>query len=124
MPENTSITILSGTKGISDSAFSSCNGLISITIPNTVLSIGNKAFYDCTKLFSVTFQGRITSEKFSKDAFNESKYEDPEDYLITYSLYDDLRNKYLVGGIGTYTNTRKNEKKKNFRSSIRTWDKQ
>jgi hypothetical protein len=44
------------------------------------------AFTYCEKLTSVTFQGMITADNFRDDAF-----------------YGDLRDKYLAGGIGTYT---------------------
>jgi len=47
------------------------------------------AFADCKSLTSVTFQGKIDSDKFGY-AFSDS---------------GDLRDKYLAGGIGTYTTT-------------------
>ncbi|GBU28328.1 hypothetical protein R84B8_01886 [Treponema sp. R8-4-B8] len=72
---------------IGNSAFTGCTGLTSVTIPDSVTSIGNSAFYGCTGLTSVTFQGTITSANFITDAFN----------------IGDLRDKYLAGGIGTYT---------------------
>jgi hypothetical protein len=48
------------------------------------------AFYSCTSLTSITFQGTIASNKLG-GMF------DPFD--------GDLREKYLAGGIGTYTTT-------------------
>jgi len=44
------------------------------------------AFTYCEKLTSVTFQSTITADNFDDDAFD-----------------GDLRDKYLAGGIGTYT---------------------
>ena len=61
MPENTSIEIKAGTKGIADSAFSYCSGLASITIPDSVTSIGDGAFYDCTGLTSIAIPDSVTS---------------------------------------------------------------
>ena len=46
---------------IGNSAFSSCNGLISITIPNSVTSIENYAFSGCSELTSVTIPNSVTS---------------------------------------------------------------
>ena len=71
---------------IGDSAFSYCTGLINITVPSSVTSIGSSAFYDCTGLINVTFNGSISSGSFSNGSFP-----------------GDLRDKYLTGGIGTYT---------------------
>jgi hypothetical protein len=68
-------------------AFSVCYNLASVTIPNSVISIGGNAFSGCN-LASVTFQGTITSSGFNSNAFGQS---------------GDLRDKYLAGGIGTYT---------------------
>ena len=61
MPSNTSIVIKEGTKGIVDSAFSSCTGLTSVTIGNSVTSIGDCAFEDCTGLKSITIPDSVTS---------------------------------------------------------------
>ena len=44
MPENTSIVIPEGTKGIADYAFEDCTGLTSITIPKSIMNIGDQAF--------------------------------------------------------------------------------
>jgi hypothetical protein len=44
MPKKTSITIKSGTRSISNYAFSGCSGLTSINIPSSVLNIGGHAF--------------------------------------------------------------------------------
>ena len=48
MPENTSIEIKEGTKGIAGRAFYDCDGLASITIPESVTSIAGYAFYGCS----------------------------------------------------------------------------
>ena len=61
MPQNTSITIKDGTKGIAYMAFYGCTGLTSVTIPNRVTSIGSSAFYNCTGLTSVTIPNSVTS---------------------------------------------------------------
>lgn len=61
MPENTTITLKDGTKGIGDYAFARCKNLTRITIPNTVTSIGKGAFCDCISLASITIPNSITS---------------------------------------------------------------
>ena len=61
MPENTSIVIKDGTKGIADDAFSDCDGLTSVTIPDSVTSIGSSAFSGCTGLTSITIPNSVTS---------------------------------------------------------------
>ena len=86
------INIPNSVTSIGQHAFDGCTSLISITIPNSVISIGSRAFIDCTSLTSVTFQGTITSDKLHSEAFNYN----------TWSI-GDLREKYLAGGIGTYT---------------------
>jgi hypothetical protein len=109
MSANTSITLLDDTKGIAEGAFYKYTSLTSVTIPNRVTSIGNFAFRDTnlssvtipdsvtsignnafrdTNLSSVTFQGKIASNNINKNVFD-----------------GDLRDKYLAGGIGTYTTT-------------------
>lgn len=61
MPENTSIVLKDGTKGIAGSAFAYCENLKSITIPDSVTSIGYEAFWSCTSLTSVTIPDSVTS---------------------------------------------------------------
>ena len=61
MPGNTSIIIKEGTKGIAESAFEMCTGLISVTIPNSVTSIGNAAFAGCSGLTSINIPNSVTS---------------------------------------------------------------
>ena len=61
MPDNTSIVLKDGTKGIAGSAFEDCTGLTGITIPDSVTSIGSEAFSDCTGLTSVTIPDSVTS---------------------------------------------------------------
>lgn len=61
MPENTSIELLDGTKGIADYAFEDCTSLESITIPDSVTSIGYGAFYSSTSLVSITIPDSVTS---------------------------------------------------------------
>lgn len=61
MPDNTSITIKTGTVGISEGAFSGCSGLTSITIPYGVTSLENSVFYGCIGLTSVTIPNSVTS---------------------------------------------------------------
>ncbi len=67
MPENTSIVLDEGTKGIGSSAFSDCSGLTSINIPDGVTNIGNGAFYGCSGLTSINIPDGVTSIDF--DAF-------------------------------------------------------
>ena len=50
MPDNTSVTLKSDTKGICDEAFHGCTGLAGITIPDSVNMIGFLAFAGCSKL--------------------------------------------------------------------------
>ena len=61
MPNNTSIVLKEGTKGISSFAFEGCSGLTSVTIPNSVTSIGNYAFSGCSGLTSVTIPSSVTN---------------------------------------------------------------
>ena len=83
----TSIEIPAGVTDIGSYAFSGCTGLTSIEIPAGVTSIDRYAFQNCTGLVKVVFNGTITSANFH-----------------SYTLFPgDLRDKYLAGGIGTYT---------------------
>ena len=83
----TSVTIGNNVESIGDQAFWNCPALETITIPESVTSIGSEAFRYCTGLTSVTFKGTMTEENFS----------------IFYSFPGDLRRKYFIDGIGTYT---------------------
>ena len=53
MPENSEITLLDGTLGVGNDAFSGCNGLTSIIFPNSVTNIGGGAFTGCSSLINV-----------------------------------------------------------------------
>jgi len=91
----TSVTIPNSIISIGSFAFTS-TGLTSVIIPNSVTSIGQDAFYRCNNLTSVKFEGTITADKFGSSTFG--------DVIIFISPFDgDLRDKYLAGGIGTYT---------------------
>ncbi|MEE0953191.1 MAG: leucine-rich repeat protein, partial [Ruminococcus sp.] len=63
MPDNTSIIIRDGTKGIAGSAFYGCTGLTSVTIPDSVTSIGGYAFEGTTwannQPDGVVYAGRV-----------------------------------------------------------------
>ena len=60
MPQNTSITIIDGTKTLEDNLFSGCYNLAEVIIPNTVTRIGDNTFNGCTSLESVTIPDSIT----------------------------------------------------------------
>jgi hypothetical protein len=83
----TSVTIPNSVTSIGTGAFYECKSLTSVTIGSGVTSIGYRTFENCTSLTRVTFQGTISSDNFA-----------------SYSP-GDLREKYLAGGIGTYTTT-------------------
>jgi len=83
-------TIPNSVTSIGGTAFSACYSLTSVTIGSGVTSIGWATFSGCTSLTNVTFQSTITADNFNIDAFEN---------------LGDLRNKYLAGGIGTYTTT-------------------
>ena len=55
------LVIADGTKGIANSAFSSCSGLTSVTMPNSVTTIGSGVFSGCTALADVTISSAVTS---------------------------------------------------------------
>jgi hypothetical protein len=80
------VTIGNGVTSIGERAFSSCTSLASVTIGNGVTSIKSYAFSGCIRLASVTFQGNVGEASFGRNGFP-----------------GDLRDKYLAGGIGTYT---------------------
>ncbi len=61
MPENTSLIIKDGTKGIGNGAFYNCDNITSVTIPESVTNIGYDAFLNCTQLTNVTIPNSVTS---------------------------------------------------------------
>lgn len=71
MPDNTSITLRSDTKGISPYAFSNSWGLISLAIPDSVSTIGDHAFYNCSNLASLSIGNSVKS--IGDYAFNNCK---------------------------------------------------
>lgn len=54
MPDNTTISVKDGVKMISQSAFSSCKGLVGISIPQSIETIGSHPFSYCSNLTSIT----------------------------------------------------------------------
>ncbi len=94
MPENTEITLKSGTKGIGDYAFYEYTSLTSITIPDGVTSIGALAFYNCTSLTKITIPDSVTS--IGHWAFGGTKWEEnqPEGLIyagkVAYSYKGDM----------------------------------
>ena len=71
MPDNTSITLRSDTKGISPYAFSNSRGLISLAIPDSVSTIGDHAFNECINLASLGIGNSVVS--IGDNAFNMCK---------------------------------------------------
>jgi len=71
---------------IASNGFFSYSSLTSVTIPASVTIIYSMAFMECTSLTTVTFNSTISSSGFTAQAFD-----------------GDLREKYLAGGVGTYT---------------------
>ena len=93
----TGITIPNSVTSLKNYAFCDCASLAKVTIPESVNSIGVEAFSGCKSLSSVMFQGTISSDNFGFYNKNSKEW---------YSPFDgDLRDKYLAGGIGTYTTT-------------------
>jgi hypothetical protein len=84
----TRVTIPDSVTKIDAFAFAFCTSLTSVTIPSSVTSIGGRAFAECTSLASVTFQGKSELER-SREGDGP--------------FPGDLHEKYLAGGIGTYT---------------------
>jgi len=89
----TNVTIPNSVAIIESSAFDGCTNLTSVTIPKSVTSIEMSAFNRCTELTSVTIEGIITN--IDEDAFGYKS-----------GSIGDLYEKYLAGGIGTYTTTK------------------
>jgi len=95
----TSVTISNSVTEIGQSAFSGCTSLASITIGSGVKRIEKWAFDGCTSLTSITFKGTISSSDFDSTAFRWMTAGNGSSSIWT----TDLRNKYLAGGVGTYT---------------------
>jgi hypothetical protein len=94
----TNVTIPNSVTKIGHGAFYGCTSLASVTIPNSVQEIWAEAFERCTSLTSVTFQGMIAANNLGSSS--------GVDYVLPPSpFYGDLQEKYLAGGIGTYTTT-------------------
>ncbi|MCH5298087.1 MAG: leucine-rich repeat protein [Ruminococcus sp.] len=71
MPENTSIVLKDGTRGIADSAFNFFDNLESISIPESVTRIGYSVFKGCQNLKSVTIPESVT--EIGESAFEGCK---------------------------------------------------
>jgi len=98
----TSFTIPNSVTIIGNNAFRPCASLTSVTIPESVTSIENETFRVCPFLTSVTFQGKIDANNFHGE--NMENFSNVT--FVKRGAFDgDLRDKYLAGGIGTYTTT-------------------
>jgi len=91
----TSVTIPNSVTSILYETFKQCHSLTSITIPDSVTRIEKEAFAWCSRLTSVTFKGTIAPDKLNELAFHVEDYRTGDT--------GDVREKYLAGGIGTYT---------------------
>jgi hypothetical protein len=81
------VAIGNNVKSIEERAFINCSSIETIILPASVTSIGSEAFRFCTSLTSVTYNGVISEDNFSR----------------FFSFPGDLRQKYFIHGIGTYT---------------------
>ena len=88
VPENGSVEIENGTKGIAGSAFYYCEGLKSVTIPDSVTNIGKFAFWGCADLYSIVIPDSVTSVGYG--AFEST------------SWYDNQRNGLIYTGKVAY----------------------
>jgi hypothetical protein len=88
------LTIGNGVTSIDEWAFFNCKALASVTIGSNVKRIGEIALGGCHALTSVTFQSDISQSGLDATTFGDTINEDPP---------GDLREKYLAGGVGTYT---------------------
>jgi len=91
----TGVTIPDTVTSIGAQAFSGCYRLTSIDIPANVIAIGANAFNSCTGLTSITFKGMIAETDLGSELGGR--------FLSPFK--GDLSEKYLAGGIGTYTTT-------------------
>ena len=100
-----SVTIPNSVTTIESIAFDNCTSLASITIPNSVTTIKDSAFQECPNLTSVTFQGTIASDNLGQIYSIFVAIRDIYETFVDSPFPGDLRDKYLAGGIGTYTTT-------------------
>ena len=104
-----SVTIGNSVTSIGNSAFSYCYNLTSIVIPDSVTSIGNSVFTQCPNLTSIIIGSGVTSigsyffegcNSLTSVTFRGTL---TADNIVDAYLFVDLWEKYLAGGIGTYT---------------------
>lgn len=92
MTVNTKITVMQGTIGIADSAFSGRSGIVKMTLPDSLLSIGASAFYGCTGLPAIVIPESVHG--IGKQAFENCTAMDyrcyPESYGHEYAGVNDI----------------------------------
>jgi hypothetical protein len=103
----TNITIPNGVTKIGDNDFSYCKSLISVTIPNSVTSIGQTAFSGCSSLTKIIIPNSVTLVEYG--AFSDCTsltsvtFDGNISSFSDFAISGNLRDKYIAGGIGTYT---------------------
>lgn len=68
IPYGTEIVVREGTKGIAESAFSGCSGIVSVKLPDSMVCIGKQAFENCRGLEHINFPKNL--KMIGNKAFN------------------------------------------------------
>jgi len=101
-----SINIPDSVTSIGSYAFEGCTSLTSVNIPDSVTSIGERSFRSCESLTSVTIGSGVTTienQAFACNSLKSVTFRSTINNFYYTAFLGDLQEKYLSGGIGTYT---------------------